>query len=61
MPSDQEIEAAARVIAGRIGLSADTLIDYVDAAEQRYPNWRSYEQVARDALVAAEKVRNQDI
>lgn len=50
-PTPEEIKAAARAIARAMNRDPDA------PSEVGFPYWQSYRQVARDALIAAEKVR----
>ena len=50
-PSAEEIKAAARAIARAMNRDPDA------PNESGFPYWQSYRQPARDALIAAEKVR----
>jgi hypothetical protein len=55
-PAKEEIKAAARVIARAMNRDPDGPSE----AGPDHPYWHSYSQVARDALIAAEKVRQQE-
>ncbi len=59
MPSAEEITAAVRVIARDFGREPDANSDIVDADGRPHPHWQEYWEVARDALIAAEKMREQ--
>jgi hypothetical protein len=57
LPSAQEVREAARSIArslGHVNPDADSDVRVGDP----HPIWKECEQMARDALIAAEKVRN---
>jgi hypothetical protein len=53
-PTKEEIKAVARVIARSAGRDPDA------PSESGDPHWHSYWQVAREALVAANNVRQQE-
>jgi hypothetical protein len=57
MPSGLEIKALARMIALGMGLDPDAE-GKPDDQGQRHSIWQSYRQTARDALIAAEKIRD---